>query len=72
MESFNFHDIRVEKANAISRYRRIQRITFSFRGAFCFPDRCIQVSTQFALSPGCPGSAPGESPWRLSAPDLFS
>ncbi|KAL8540224.1 hypothetical protein ACS0TY_001704 [Phlomoides rotata] len=31
MDSFNFHDIRVEKANAISRYQRIQRITTLFR-----------------------------------------
>lgn len=31
MDSFNFHDIGVEKANAISRYQRIQRITTLFR-----------------------------------------
>ncbi|KAK6159492.1 hypothetical protein DH2020_006806 [Rehmannia glutinosa] len=31
MDSFKFHDIRVEKANAISRHRRIRRITTLFR-----------------------------------------
>ncbi|KAL0384067.1 UNVERIFIED_CONTAM: hypothetical protein Sradi_2801000 [Sesamum radiatum] len=31
MDSFKFHDIKLEKANAISRYHRIQRITTLFR-----------------------------------------
>ncbi|KAL0348423.1 UNVERIFIED_CONTAM: hypothetical protein Sangu_1070100 [Sesamum angustifolium] len=52
MESFNFHDIRVEKANAISRYRRIQRITtlFRFVELFVFLIVVSRFSTQFALS----------------------
>ncbi|KAL0454162.1 UNVERIFIED_CONTAM: hypothetical protein Slati_0755400 [Sesamum latifolium] len=52
MESFNFHDIRVEKANAISRYLRIQRITtlFRFLELFVFLIVVSRFSTQFALS----------------------
>ncbi|KAL0386949.1 UNVERIFIED_CONTAM: hypothetical protein Sradi_2576700 [Sesamum radiatum] len=52
MESFNFHDIRVEKANAISRCRRIQRITtlFRFVELFVFLIVVSRFSTQFALS----------------------
>ncbi|KAL0376162.1 UNVERIFIED_CONTAM: hypothetical protein Scaly_0733800 [Sesamum calycinum] len=52
MESFNFHDIRVEKSNAISRYRRIQRITtlFRFVELFVFLIVVSRFSTQFALS----------------------
>ncbi|KAK4424129.1 hypothetical protein Salat_1606300 [Sesamum alatum] len=52
MESFNFHDIKVEKANAISRYRRIQRITtlFRFVELFVFLIVVSRFSTQFALS----------------------
>ncbi|KAG8368217.1 hypothetical protein BUALT_Bualt15G0022200 [Buddleja alternifolia] len=50
MDSFNFHDIRVEKANAISRYRRVQRITILFRFVelFIFLIILSRVSTQFS------------------------
>ncbi|KAL0329027.1 UNVERIFIED_CONTAM: hypothetical protein Sradi_4889400 [Sesamum radiatum] len=64
MESFNFHDIRVEKANAISRYRRIQRITtlFRFVELFVFLIVVSRFSTQFALSL----RLSGEYFWRIS------
>ncbi|KAI3448022.1 hypothetical protein Pfo_004687 [Paulownia fortunei] len=52
MDAFNFHDIRVEKANAISRYRRIQRVTSLFRFVELFVLLIVvsRFSTQFALS----------------------
>ncbi|KAK6120929.1 hypothetical protein DH2020_045330 [Rehmannia glutinosa] len=52
MDSFNYHDIRVEKANAISRYRKIQKITTLFRlvELFVFVIVVSRFSTQFALS----------------------
>lgn len=52
MDSFKFHDIRVEKANAIAKYRRIQRITtlFRFMELFVFLIVLSRFSTQFAFS----------------------
>lgn len=52
MDSFHFHDIRVEKANAISRYRRIQRITtlVRFVELFVFLIIVSRFSAQFVLS----------------------
>ncbi|KAG8364339.1 hypothetical protein BUALT_Bualt19G0118600 [Buddleja alternifolia] len=52
MDSFNFRDIRVEKSNAISRYRRGQRITTLFRclELFVFLVIVSRFSTQFAFS----------------------
>lgn len=48
--SFNFGDIKVEKANAISRYRRIQRITILFRAIelLVFLIVVSRFSTQFS------------------------
>ncbi|KAI3446135.1 hypothetical protein Pfo_002800 [Paulownia fortunei] len=52
MDSFKFHDIRVEKANAISRHRRIQRITtlFRFLELFVFLIILSTFSNQFVFS----------------------
>ncbi|PIN03804.1 hypothetical protein CDL12_23672 [Handroanthus impetiginosus] len=52
MHSFNFHDIKVEKANAILRYRRIQRIAtlFRFVEVFVFLIILSRFSAQFAFS----------------------
>ncbi|KAH6811899.1 hypothetical protein C2S51_025661 [Perilla frutescens var. frutescens] len=50
MESFNLGDIKAEKANAISRYRRIQRITTLFRAVelFVFLIVVSKFSTQLS------------------------
>ncbi|KAL0356690.1 UNVERIFIED_CONTAM: hypothetical protein Scaly_1354700 [Sesamum calycinum] len=49
--SFKFHDIKLEKANAISRYHRIQRITtlFRFLELFLFLIILSRFSTQFSF-----------------------
>lgn len=51
MDSFKFHDIKLEKANAISRYHRIQRITtlFRFLELFLFLIILSRFSTQFSF-----------------------
>ncbi|KAL1554292.1 hypothetical protein AAHA92_14869 [Salvia divinorum] len=51
MEAFNFEDVRVEKANAIAKYRRIQRITslFRFVELFVFLIVVSRFSAQFAV-----------------------
>ncbi|KAK4437749.1 hypothetical protein Salat_0108900 [Sesamum alatum] len=51
MDSFKFHDIRLEKANAISRYHRIRRITtlFKFLELFVFLIILSRFSTQFSF-----------------------
>ncbi|KAG6413408.1 hypothetical protein SASPL_126117 [Salvia splendens] len=51
MEAFNFEDVRVEKANAVAKYRRIQRITslFRFVELFVFLIVVTRFSAQFAV-----------------------
>ncbi|GFP96538.1 hypothetical protein PHJA_001797900 [Phtheirospermum japonicum] len=52
MDSFPFHDIRVEKANVTSRYRQLQRITTLIRlvEVFVFMIVVSRFSSQFALT----------------------
>lgn len=52
MDSFKFDDIRIEKAHAISRYRRIRKITtlFRFLELFVFLIAVSRFSAQFASS----------------------
>ncbi|XP_057788406.1 uncharacterized protein LOC131005428 [Salvia miltiorrhiza] len=51
MDSFKFHDVRVEKANAVAKYRRVQRITslFRFVELFVFLIVVSRFSAQFAV-----------------------
>ncbi|KAH6789373.1 hypothetical protein C2S51_004379 [Perilla frutescens var. frutescens] len=52
MDSFKFHDVRVEKANATAKYRKIQKITslFRFMELLVFLIVLSRFSTQFASS----------------------
>lgn len=52
MDSIKFHDVRVEKANAIAKYRKTQRITslFRFMELLVFLIVISRFSTQFASS----------------------
>ncbi|XP_047942599.1 uncharacterized protein LOC125189357 [Salvia hispanica] len=51
MEAFTFEDVRVEKANAVAKYRRIHRITslFRFLELFVFLIVVSRFSAQFAV-----------------------
>lgn len=57
MDSFNFDNIKAEKANAISRYQRMQRITTLFRVVeLCFVLIVVsKFSTQLSLPPNLSG-----------------
>ncbi|KAH6755245.1 hypothetical protein C2S53_016457 [Perilla frutescens var. hirtella] len=52
MDSFKFHDVRVEKANATAKYRKIQKITSLFRFMELLVVLIVlsRFSTQFASS----------------------